>query len=191
MRTRALPAAQRGGLMIEVLVTIVICIIGLWGLTQVQARLQLSEMESYQRTQALMLLEDMVTRIELNRANAADYVTGTSSPLGVGYPGNCPAAGTDLATDDQGDWCVALRGAAEQIGSTRVGAMLGARGCVESTGTDQYMITVAWQGLAPLDAPPDSVACGKNAFDEVGSACVDDRCRRVVTSIVRIGDLGL
>ena len=41
--------------MIEVLVTIVICVIGLWGLTEVQARLQMSEMESYQRSQALML----------------------------------------------------------------------------------------------------------------------------------------
>ena len=57
MRRHASPAAQRGALMIEVLVTIVICVIGLWGLTKVQSRLQMSEVESYQRSQALMLME--------------------------------------------------------------------------------------------------------------------------------------
>ena len=45
--------------MIEVLVTIAIVIIGLLGLLQLQTQLHKSEVESYQRTQALMLLEDM------------------------------------------------------------------------------------------------------------------------------------
>lgn len=44
------PSRQGGGLMIEVLVTIAIVVIGLWGLMDVQSRLQRSEMESYQRT---------------------------------------------------------------------------------------------------------------------------------------------
>ena len=54
--------------MIEVLATIVICVIGLWGLTEVQSRLQMWEVESYQRSQALMLLGDMSTR-KIGRAH--------------------------------------------------------------------------------------------------------------------------
>ena len=182
-------SSQRGGLMIEVLVTIVICIIGLWGLTTVQARLQMSEMESYQRSQALLLLDDMATRLELNRAAAASYVTGTTNPLGAGM--TCPTTNTTLAQRDRAAWCDALQGAAETSGTSKVGSMLGARGCVEDLGSRQYLITVAWQGMAPISAPPSSVACGENAFDETGTACVDDLCRRAITTVVRLADLSL
>jgi type IV pilus modification protein PilV len=73
------PRAQAGTSLIEVLVTIVILAIGLLGLAGLQSRLQVSEMESYQRAQALVLLNDMVGRIEANRTNAASYVTGAGS----------------------------------------------------------------------------------------------------------------
>jgi type IV pilus assembly protein PilV len=174
--------------MIEVLITIVVCVIGLWGLTEVQSRLQMSEVESYQRSQALMLLDDMSTRIDLNRINAASYVTGSANPLGAGI--TCSTSTGSLAQRDAGEWCNLLQGVAETTsGSARVGAMLGARGCVENIGTNRYMITVAWQGMAPLTAPPSSVACGANAFDTSGTACVNDLCRRAITTVVRIGNL--
>lgn len=182
-------SAERGSIMIEILVTIVICVIGLWGLTEVQARLQLSEMESYQRSQAVMLLEDMATRVELNRGVAASYVT--ASELGAGM--TCPTVtnASALVDRDKAAWCEALQGAAETSGTSKVGAMLGARGCVESIGADQYMITVAWQGTAPISAPPSSVTCGEDDYDESGTACVNDLCRRAITTIVRIGDLSI
>jgi len=190
MVNRMSPSAsrQRGALMIEVLITIVVCVIGLWGLTEVQSRLQMSEVESYQRSQALMLLDDMSTRIELNRINADSYVTGSANPLGTGI--TCSTNTSSLAQRDAGEWCNLLQGVAETTsGSARVGAMLGARGCVENIGTNRYMITVAWQGMAPLTAPPSSVACGANAFDTNGTACVNDLCRRAITTVVRIGNL--
>jgi type IV pilus assembly protein PilV len=174
--------------MIEVLITIVICVIGLWGLTEVQSRLQMSEVESYQRSQALMLLEDMGTRIELNRRNAASYVTGSGNPLGTGM--TCSTSTGTLAQRDAGEWCNLLQGAAESTTSaSKVGAMVGARGCVENIGTNRYMITVAWQGMAPLTAPPSSVACGANSYDTTGTPCVNDLCRRAITTVVRIGNL--
>jgi type IV pilus assembly protein PilV len=50
------------------------------------------------------------------------------------------------------------------------------------------MITVAWQGIVPLSAPPASVSCGKDSYN--GSAgCVNDLCRRVVTMLVRMATL--
>jgi len=54
----------------------------------------------------------------------------------------------------------------------------------------EYLITVAWQGMAPIQAPPDSVPCGETLYDgPAGSPCVNDLCRRVVTTVVRISDL--
>jgi len=178
---------QRGTSLIEVLVTIVILAIGLLGLAGLQSRLQVSEMESYQRAQALVLINDMAGRLSANRSNAASYVTGASNPLGAGT--TCPTSTASQADVDAGAWCNALQGAAETMGGGKVGAMVGGRGCVEDLGSGEYLITVAWQGLAPISAPPTSVACGKDGYDTAGSSCTGDLCRRVITTIVRIGNL--
>lgn len=171
---------QRGTTMIEVLVTIVILVFGLLGLAGLQARLQVSEMESYQRAQALVLLEDMASRIATNRANAASY---DDTEL---HEGNCPTATATVQDVDKKEWCNALAGAAETTGGSKVGAMIGGRGCIEQITAPapkipgEYMVTVAWQGLAPISAP--SVACGAGSYG-------DDRFRRTVTTIVSIGIL--
>lgn len=170
--------------MLEVLVTVVIISIGLLGLAGLQSKLQVSEMEAYQRSQALLLLDDMANRITINRINAFNYVT--DDYLGFGM--DCPAAGATLDEKDTSDWCNALQGAAETSAGNRVGAMVGARGCVEDIGGNEYLITVAWQGLTPVAAPPQNLTCGANLYDG-GAACTNDRCRRTVTTIVRIGNL--
>lgn len=179
---------QRGSSMIEVLVTLVIVSFGLLGLAGLQTRLQTSEMESYQRSQALLLLSDMANRIATNRNNAATYETTATSPLGAGM--TCPTAVATIVQRDLREWCNALQGAGETTGAgaTKIGAMIGGRGCVESVGVD-YRITVAWQGITPLSAPPTAVACGANSYDTTGSSCVNDRCRRTVTTLVRIATL--
>lgn len=172
--------------MLEVLITIVILTIGLLGLAGLQSRLQASEMEAYQRAQALILLNDMASRIATNRAKAADYKTGPDAPLGAGNA--CPTTTATQQEIDAGEWCDALQGAGETLDANNVGAMVGGRGCVEDLGGGEYLVTVAWQGLGPISAPPDSVACGAGEYDG-GTNCVDDLCRRTVTTIVRIGDL--
>ena len=187
IRPQSSPAAQQGTSLLEVLITIVILAIGLLGLAGLQTRLQSSEIEAYQRSQALILLNDMASRIATNRANAGIYVT--TSPLGVGM--TCPT-GTSTQLIDAGQWCSALQGAAETLDTNGVGAMVGGRGCVEkitsSAGEREYRITVAWQGLTPISAPPTGITCGQGSYNG-GTACVNDRCRRTVTTIVRIGDL--
>jgi type IV pilus assembly protein PilV len=178
--------SQRGTSLIEVLVAMVVLAIGLLGLIGLQARLQSLQMESYQRAQALMLLHDMATRVALNRNAAASYVTG--SPLGG--TAACPTATTTTKDRDLLAWCNALKGAGETSGGSNVGAMVGGRGCIEDLGGDQYMITVAWQGLGPVSAPPDSVTCGSGSYDGAsGTPCVGDLCRRVVTTVVQIATL--
>ena len=178
---------QRGTSMIEVLVTVVILTFGLLGLAGMQSRMQQSEMEAYQRAQALVLLEDMANRLAVNRdaAAAASYVTST--PLGTDFDCSIDGASTRQARDAC-EWSDALQGAAETAGGNKIGAMVGARGCIESLpgGANQYMVTVAWQGRMPLTAP--AAACGQNLYDS-GDNCTGDRCRRTVTTIVRFGTL--
>lgn len=189
MVTRSIlrPAAgQAGASMIEVLVTMVIIAFGLLGMAGLQMRMQTSEIESYQRSQALLLLNDMANRISANRTSAADYLVAAGNPVGAGF--NCSTATGTLAERDLGEWCNALKGAAEILGSSNVGAMVGGRGCVESVDGD-YLVTIAWQGLTPIAAPPASVACGANSYNTAGTACIEDRCRRVVTTLVRISTL--
>jgi type IV pilus assembly protein PilV len=184
---------QGGFLMLEVLIALFILLIGLIGLAGLQARAQAAENESYQRLQALMLVRDMVDRINANRTNAASYVTGTSTPLGTGNTSvNC-ATPTTTVQIDLCQWHSALIGAAETSGGTCntssgancVGAMIRARGCVENLGgvaTGPFLVTVAWQGLVSSAAPPTSVACGSGSYG-------DDTLRRAVTTVVQIANL--
>ena len=177
---------QRGTSLVEVLVTMVILSIGLLALVVLHGRLHLLQMESYQRSQALILLNDMAARIALNRNDVANYVTGGT----VGVGAACPAAGATRREADLNEWCLALQGASETLGANQVGAMVGGRGCVEDIGGNEYLVTVAWQGQAPVSAPPDSVTCGEGAYDGGGgSPCINDLCRRVVTTVVRISTL--
>ena len=189
MRTSSTLSVERGTSLIEVLITVVILAFGLLGLAGMQTRLQLSEMEAYQRAQGLILLEDMANRITSNRTAAASYVTGTA--LGTGM--NCPTTTATTTQRDSNEWCNSLQGASETQAANnavRVGAFINGRGCVESLGSGEYLVTVAWQGLAPISAPPSSVACGQGNYNgATGSACVSDLCRRVVTTIVRIAAL--
>jgi type IV pilus assembly protein PilV len=177
--------SQRGISLIEVLVTVIILSIGLLGMAGLQSRLQQSEMEAYQRSQALLLLNDMANRIATNRGAAPNYPTAISN---IGAD-TCPTATSTQLERDANEWCLALQGAGETLAGNRVGAMVGGRGCVESLGGGTYLVTVAWQGLTPLVAPPASVTCGATSYGSAGSICADDVCRRVVTTIVRVATL--
>lgn len=196
MKPRKLRSSRRlhlqGGGLIEVLVTLFIMATGLMGLAGYMVRQQGNEIEAYQRSQALLLLNDMAQRLQANRAAADAYETGADDPLGAGM--TCPTLGDTptRAQTDLSQWCNALQGANTTVGTgadaRRVGAMVGARGCVEVLGPRQYLVTVAWQGPLPLAAP--AVACGAGLYNGAeGSQCSDDRCRRVVTTLVRIGNL--
>jgi len=193
------PRGQRGVTLVEVLVTLIILAIGLLGLVALHARVQVLQAESYQRAQALILLKDMAGRIANNRNNAATYVAEFAgqdmTTEGVGAhldAGDCPApdGATPRAQADVADWCIALRGAAESLDGSNVGAMVGGRGCVEDLGSGRFLVTVAWQGLAPIEAPPESVACGAGEYEGgEGTPCAGDVCRRAVTTVVQLADL--
>ena len=172
--------AMLGVSMIEVLVAIFILTIGLLGTAGMQSIMQTNQVESYQRAQAVVLLQDMVDRLNANRKEVASYV---ASDLGVGAQ-NCASAATVVAKD-LCEWNNALFGAAEMRGGQTLGAMTGARGCITnpvSTMPREVVVAVVWQGLRPTVAP-GGTNCGQNQY---GS---DDRHRRALVARVTIGCL--
>jgi type IV pilus assembly protein PilV len=189
---------QRGSTLIEVLVTLIILMIGLLGLVGLMVQSQRGQMEAYQRVQALVVMQDMVNRINTNRKSAACYVTSAMSTPYLGTGGGTPTAcaiGTaaQIATvaRDLSEWNALLLGSAENLGGGNAGAMIGARGCVTSITTDVYRVTVAWQGTSATKAPPAdasaavNIPCAKDLYNSDGT----DNLRRVVYQDVHIIDL--
>lgn len=181
---------QRGFGLIEVLVTLIIVAVGLLGLAGLQTRAQQAELEAYQRAQALVLVQDMAHRIRSNRLAARCYeiVAAQDGEDYIGQ-GNDPAAcagwGTTatraLADGDLDTWDGLLEGEAETLDGGSVGAMTGARGCVAyDIASEEYTITVAWQGESVTQAPASTCAQGLYG---------DDRLRRVVSTTASIPDL--
>ena len=189
MKTCHRQAGLRGFTLLEVLVTIVILAIGLLGVAGMQARIQVVEVEAYQRAQAIILLQDMVDRITAGRKTATDYVTGTTTPLGTGQSvEDCLGLGyTGGFKLDLCEWNNALLGAAETKGGSSVGAMIGARGCITNPVTTmprEFVVAVVWQGVAATVAPK-ATDCGKDKYDDDGK----DWRRRAMIARVVIGCL--
>jgi type IV pilus assembly protein PilV len=177
---------QTGMLLLEVLISMLIAAIALLGTVSMMAKSSRNEMESYQRVQALTLVQDMVSRINANRQIASCYSAGATGlntatvlpACASGSPAQAATANADLAA-----WKNALLGASETSGGSKLGAMIGAVGCIDQVDAANqiYRVTVAWQGLLPTAAP--SLACGKGSYGN------DDALRRVVSVEIRIANL--
>lgn len=159
---------QSGTSLLEVLVTVVILTFGLLGLAGLQMKTRMVEMESYQRSQAMILLNDMVNRFQMSRNNPAGYLTGAE--IGGGSTAACGSLSG--AAFDLCEWGNALRGAGESSGGTNLGAMISARGCITqiqapvtaagACAPGIYEITVAWQGIFKTAAPSNTYAQAVN-----------------------------
>lgn len=155
---------DRGFSLIEVLVSILILAIGLLGLAGLQAKANEIEMEAYQRSVALALVEDMAGRIAAGRqyagaffADGAVYGTGDAQPI------DCVSKSG--AARHLCEWSKAMKGAAESRtesdGNTRnIGAPIGMRGCIlrvtspTPNAIAEYFVVGVWQGLTPTASPP-------------------------------------
>lgn len=162
MKRLSPPISQNGFSLLEALITILILAFGLLGIGGLQVRVQTTQSEAYQRAQALMLVQDMANRISANRANVSSYLTN-GTPIGTGdsQPSSCTSTG---AAQDICEWSNELKGTSEALSGSNVGAMLGARGCVDQIGTNPavYRVTVAWQGLSVLTTP--NFSCGQGSY---------------------------
>jgi type IV pilus assembly protein PilV len=208
----------KGFALLEVLISLVILLVGLLGLAGLLVQSNRSEFESYQKKQALILLQDMADRISnnVNAANcyalgggAANYVGDTATITNPASYACSPGVGTAFGTnqiqrvrDDLVAWDGVLKGAAEVVGTDKVGAALDARGCIENLGTftssgtassalfgakgtyTDFRVSVAWRGTGDSAAPPGTLVCAKDTYGSEGR-------RRVVSRIVRIPSLNI
>lgn len=166
--------------MLEVLVAIFILTIGLLGTASMQSHMQATQVEAYQRAQAIVLLQDMVDRVNANRKDVANYVAAD-----LGLTSQDCSVPTTVAGKDKCEWSNALFGAAEMKGTQTLGAMTGARGCITNPVTTmprEVIVAVAWQGLRPTVAP-GGTPCGQNQYG------TDDRHRRAMVARITIGCL--
>lgn len=186
--------SMRGFTLLEVLITVVILAFGLLGLTNLQTKLHMSQMESYQRAQMVLLVDDFASRLKVNEVEADFYRTDVNDNkvieanewLGKDSPENCAAPGT-RAEIDRCEWHAQLLGSSEALAGANVGAALDARGCVvreqqavPATCTPaRYRIMVAWQGLYETAAPV--LTCGQGLYG------ANDAIRRVISTTVTIG----
>ncbi len=157
---------QSGFSMIEVLVTVVIIVVGLLGLVGLQSKASLAEMESYQRGQGLALAQDLKDHLMSSRGlyatpngfktfasasgtivfGTGSYITGCGSVTGVAEKQLCL-------------WGETIKGVAESSGSSSVGAMINARGCLidfdspSGGAIGDVFIVVVWQGLVATSDP--------------------------------------
>jgi type IV pilus assembly protein PilV len=194
MMPRQTREMQRAGgfSMVEVLVTMFILLVGLLGLVKLMLQSQQTEMESYQRAQALILLHDMAGRINANRTAAGCYAISDAAAgaphigAGSGALPTCSLGSAEvytLANSDLVAWDNLLKGAAETSGSTRLGAMIGARGCVSFNPTSGvYLVSVAWQGISSTAAPVSGLACGRGLYG-------NEIQRRIVSTTLQIANL--
>lgn len=178
---------QSGFTLIEILVTAVIISFGLLSLAGLQAKMTTTQMESYQRAHALVLVEDMAARITTQRRDAVAGAYATA--------GEITTVGTDDADDPSDDcsgdlpaqdlceWSKALKGAGTTDDDGRfLGAMLEARGCIERMTDDPatFLVSVAWQGLTETVSP--NLACGRGEYQ-------NDAMRRVLAVRVTLANL--
>lgn len=185
MRPRSTAA---GFALIEVIVTMVLVAFGLLGLAGLVSRSFVAEVEATQRTQALMLLHDMASRIEANRREVADYVTGDVS---LGYSvgeQNCGGLAT-TPERDRCEWNNLLVGVSNQVDARNAGVLPRAVGCIHEIDAFNriYAVTIAWQGINEASAPSADLnfmpaACGRDFYG-------NETQRRLITLPVRLANL--
>ena len=187
-------ASQCGFALIEALISLLIISFGLLGMAGLQIKLTTLEIESYERSQALILAKDIAARFTSNAKAAGDYdiSTGNSEEIFIGTNGvsldECTSAPIDiteassaqsarLAICDLKNWEDSLKGIAEGGSS----ALAEPRGCIEATGTaNEYRVSVTWRGMTGTVAP--AVACGSSQYE-------DQTLRRAINLVVRVPDL--
>jgi type IV pilus assembly protein PilV len=131
----------------------------------------------------------MVERIKANSANAVTCAGERLHGTGHRQPTDCTDSTDTQAKRDICEWSNALKGASESSSGTKVGAMIGARGCVQqitapdpTSGICQpgtYRVSAAWQGLFATSAP--ALSCGSGQY---GS---NEAVRRAISSDIVIG----
>ncbi|NCC41542.1 MAG: type IV pilus modification protein PilV [Gammaproteobacteria bacterium] len=154
---------QRGVGLIEVLIALVMISFALLGLAALQGKAQRAELESYQRSQALILLQDMASRLRANPAQRQNYVTDGA----ICNEESPPDSSAALHERDLHEWACLLAGHRERLSDEPVGGLIRGHGCIERIDDDLFVISVAWQGLTRVPRPnPEVSTCGQSSVPD-------------------------
>lgn len=135
--------SQRGFSLLEVLIALLVLAVGLLGLAALQNMGLRLNHQSYERTQATILIYDMIDRM---RANPTGVVAGnyalsmTSTPPTATL--NCEATACTpaaMAAYDMNRWITTIAGTA-----TQRAALSGGQGSIVAAGS-RFAISVSWQ----------------------------------------------
>ena len=139
--------SQHGFSLLEVMIALLVLAVGLLGLAALQNMGLRLNHQSYERTQATILIDDMIDRM---RANPAAVVAGTYNLAMTGTPPtaaqNCEASictsPAAVADYDKNRWITAIAGTA-----TQRAALAGGRGgiALAPTGAPLFVVSVSWQ----------------------------------------------
>lgn len=110
VKTSGSPATQSGTTLIETMVALLVLSIGLLGIAAMQMSGLFNNRSGYERSQAVMLAEEILERVRVNPTGAADgnyntaVGTAVAAPVGdcLGAAANCTPA--ELAAEDLGLW---------------------------------------------------------------------------------------
>ena len=151
---------ERGFSLIEVLVAMLVLAIGLLGLAALQAQGMRFNHDAYVRTSATNLASDIIDKMRINQASAADYVTTTTTPV----PANCTSVTVALNTPQADLDC--------WVNRIESSLPLGRATIARQGTTALYDITIMW-----LDREPRKFAGGTRLATTVGE-CTTGRANR-------------
>jgi len=152
--------SQRGFNLVEVLVALIVLAVGLLGLATLQNLGLRFGHQSYERTQATILIYDIVDRMRANPTgvNGGAYAIAlTGSPPSVSSDCNSTACNAaEMATFDLSEWLSNISGQATPANPGVNRPMLaGGQGEIVSIGGSRFDITIQWveqrqgAGVAP------------------------------------------
>lgn len=137
---------QRGELLIEVLIAVLLLSVGLLGIAAMQAGALRNSQSALQRGQAATQIHAILDAMRANRTAAL------SGSYALGRTCDAPS-GSGLAVSDLGNW---IHGLHDTLGDTACGTV--------SCGSATCEITVDWDDSRASDAGSDGVTAGDSAY---------------------------
>lgn len=144
--------------LIEVMVTVLILSIGILGAAGMQAVSVRESQNTYFRTQADMLVSDIVDRMRANRTDARDEGTSAYTEAGADTDCSTECEASDMAAEDVFEWRASITGSslpAAQGTIVRDSVVVDASGFTVGA---IYIVTVMWDedrsGSTGIDCDP-------------------------------------
>lgn len=150
---------RNGFSLIEVMVALVILVIGLIGIFNLHTVAKQSSFESFQQTQAAYYINDIVSRMRLNRGLLGDYA-GTYKGGGTAPSKACLGAAV-VCTHEQTvawdlyQWRLTFSGGAEKSGTRNVGGLDAPEACIDVSG-NEVQVVMTWRGIRETSDATDS-----------------------------------